>query len=105
MKGKPPKLDVTAANFPALRSFQRGYWHEDMADEYGSAPEAAQQFYLDADPDERQAVATEWARFLSQTKGLSLEEINRLLTGPLGGAIRLTAPELDEILAVFAKGK
>ena len=60
--------EITAATFPALRSFLRGYFHEDMADEYGTLEEAARQFYEDADPDERKSVATEWTRFLAQTK-------------------------------------
>ena len=28
------KPEITPANFPALRSFLRGYFHEDVADEY-----------------------------------------------------------------------
>jgi len=53
MKTQSPKLEITRENFPALHTFLRGYFHEDMVDEYGTAPEAADQFCDDADSDER----------------------------------------------------
>ena len=89
--------EISAANFPALRSFLRGYFHEDMADEYGTLEEAARQFYEDADPDERRAVSSEWTRFLTQTHGLSLPAINKLLTEKLGSACRLRADDFDVV--------
>lgn len=89
--------EISGANFPALRSFLRGYFHEDMADEYGTLEEAAQQFYEDADPDERKAVSSEWSRFITQTKGLSLATINKLFTEKLGSACRLQAENIDTI--------
>ena len=94
-----PKLshEITAATFPALRSFMRGYFHEDMADEYGTLEEAAQQFYEDADPDERKAVADEWDRFLTQTRGQPLSAINKILSDKLGCACRLSADDVDKI--------
>src|ERR1700724_3992195 len=54
------KLEITAANFPALHTFLRGYFHEDVADEYGTPAEAADQFCDDAETDERIPVAREW---------------------------------------------
>jgi hypothetical protein len=30
------KPEIIAANFPALHTFLRGYFHEDVADEYGT---------------------------------------------------------------------
>jgi hypothetical protein len=90
-------LEISAANFPALRSFLHGYFHEDMADEYGTLEEAAGQFYEDADPDERKAVFSEWSRFVTQTRGLSLAIINKLLTEKLGSACRLQADDLERI--------
>src|ERR1700746_41575 len=93
-KGYP---DISAAAFPALRSFLRGYFHEDMADEYGTLEEAARQFYEDADPDERRAVFGEWSRFLVHTKGLPIAAINKLLTEKLGGACRLAPDDIDRI--------
>lgn len=92
--------EITAASFPALRSFLHGYFHEDMADEYGTLEEAASQFYEDADPDERKSVAGEWNRFLTQTKGLSLPSMNKLLA-KLGSACRLKPDDVEKISRAF----
>ena len=47
----PP--EISSADFPALRDFLRGYFHEDVVDEYGSAEAAARQFCEDADAQQR----------------------------------------------------
>ncbi|HLV88616.1 MAG TPA: contact-dependent growth inhibition system immunity protein [Candidatus Sulfotelmatobacter sp.] len=83
----------SAADYPALRRFLRGYFHQDMKDEYGSPEEAVREFREDADEKERAEVAEQWARFLDTTRGRSIEEINRLLTGELGSSYAVT-PEL-----------
>ena len=82
----PPKnpAAISAADYPALRTFLRGYFHQDMKEEYGSPEEAVREFCDDASTEERAAVAKDWSRFIEQTKGRPLEEINRILTGPLG---------------------
>jgi hypothetical protein len=54
--------EISAAEFPALRDFLRGYFHEDLLDEYGSAEAAVRQFCKDADAQQRKAVADEWTR-------------------------------------------
>lgn len=95
--------EISAANFPALRSFLRGYLHEDMVDEYGSAEEAAETFCEDADTDERLAVAREWSRFVELTHGRSAADISRVLVSRLGGAIAMDEQELDQVSAVFAR--
>ena len=97
------KHSISAAGFPALRSFLRGYFHEDVADEYGSPEEAVRQFCEDAEPGERKAVAEEWARFVEQTSGWPLEMINRVLTEQLGSANRLAAEDLQVISRVFGE--
>lgn len=97
---KKPK----ASDFPALRSFLRGYLHQDMKDEYGSPAEAAAEFYTDADPDERSAVAREWDRFVTQMKHAPLDEFNRFLTRELGSAYSLTTEDIQQISASFAPG-
>ncbi len=100
---QPPKKssDIFPADYPALRSFLRGYFHQDMKDEYGSAEEAVREFCADAAPDERAAVAREWSRFMEQTKDKSLEEINRILTGPLGSSQLLTSEEMQSITKIL----
>ena len=93
--------DISAETFPALRSFMRGYFHEDMADEYGTPDEAVRQFCEDADTVERNAVSTEWHHFVTQTKGQPLQTINKILTDKLGSACRLQADDIDKITRAF----
>jgi len=101
---KPEAKSFSAADFPALRSFLRGYFHQDMKDEYGSPEEAAREFCADASPEERAAVAAEWARFLERTKGQPIEAINRILTGPLGSSCTMTDEVLKRISAILKIG-
>jgi hypothetical protein len=94
---------ITAADFPALRSFLRGYFHQDMKDEYDSPEDAVREFCADASSEERAAVADEWSRFLERTKNQSLEEINRILTGALGSSRILGAEDLERISTVLSR--
>jgi len=96
-----PEHSISAADFPALRSFLRGYFHQDMKDEYGSPEEAVREFCEDANTEERAAVATEWTRFIDQTKALPLERINRILTGPLASSYTMTDEDLNRISAIL----
>ena len=96
-----PKPEITAANFPALHTFLRGYFHEDVADEYGTAPEAADQFCEDADTDERIPVAREWQQLLDLA-GAQPVTLNPALK-KLGSAIRLTEAEIPQVSAIFAR--
>jgi hypothetical protein len=50
----------TPANYPALREFLPAYLHQDFAEEYGSAAEAAQAYLADATVDEGEDVKQEW---------------------------------------------
>lgn len=97
------KPEITAANFPALRSFLRGYFHEDVADEYGTPVDAADQFCEDADSDERTAVANEWNHVMHALHGRSISEINQALTTKLGGSVRLREEELQQVTEIFAR--
>jgi CdiI immunity protein len=102
-KSPNPKPEITPANFPALRAFLRGYFHEDVADEYGTPVDAADQFCEDADSDERTAVATEWVHLMGLLQGRPLPEIQQALTGKLGGAVRLNEEELEQVSQIFAR--
>jgi len=93
-------VEVSAANFPALRSFLHGYFHEDMADEYGTLEEAVRQFQEDADPSEWKTTANDWKKFVAATKGKSLSAINQALT-KLGCACTMTAEDFDKIARAF----
>jgi len=95
------KLEITTANFPALHTFLRGYFHEDVADEYGTPPEAADQFCEDAETDERIPVAKEWQQ-LSELTGAQPAPLNAALK-KLGSAIRLSEEEIPQVSAIFAR--
>lgn len=97
------KPEITAANFPALRSFLRGYFHEDVADEYGTPVEAAEQFCEDAETGERIAVATQWMQLMTMLHGRPLPEINQALTGKLGGAVRLSEEQVQQVSQIFGR--
>jgi hypothetical protein len=101
MKPHPPKIDITTENFPALHSFLRGYFHEDVRDEYGTAPEAADQFCEDAETDERIPVAREWQKVVELTGGQA-PALNAALR-KLGSAIQLKEDQIPEISAIFAR--
>ena len=102
---KAEKSGFVPADFPALRTFFRGYFHQDMKDEYGSAEEAAREFCSDADVEERASVAGEWAKLLTQTDGQPIDAINRIVTGPLGSSYSLTSEDLARLSAVFSEAK
>jgi len=99
VKHAPP--EISADSFPALRSFLRGYFHEDMAEEYGTLEEAVRQFQEDADPAEWKSVATQWTRFIAQMKGQPLTTINAALTGKLGSACLLKQEDFDRVSRAF----
>jgi len=98
MNSKP---EITAANFPALHTFLRGYFHEDVADEYGTPPEAADQFCDDAETDERIPVAREWQQ-VSELTQAQPAALNAALK-KLGSAIRLNEEEILQVAAIFAR--
>ncbi len=100
---KPTTASISAADFPALRSFLRGYFHQDMKEEYGSPEEAVREFYEDASAEERGAVAENWSRFLAQTNGQPIEEINRSLTGQLGSSYALNDEDMRRISEVLSR--
>ena len=100
MKTRSPKLEITSENFPSLHTFLRGYFHEDMADEYGTAPEAADQFCDDAESDERIPVAREWQKLVEQES--EPPALNAALK-KLGSAIQLKETEIPEVSAIFAR--
>jgi len=95
------KVEITVENFSALHTFLRGYFHEDVADEYGTPPEAADQFCEDADTDERIPVARDWQRVLDLTHG-EPSAFNGALKR-LGSAIRLKDDDIPAVSAVFAR--
>jgi hypothetical protein len=101
MSPKNSHPEITAANFPALHTFLRGYFHEDVADEYGTPVEAADQFCEDAESDERIPVAREWQQLSELTQGQPAG-LNAALK-KLGGAVTLNEDEITQVSAIFAR--
>lgn len=60
----------------ALRAFLRGYFHQDLEDEYGSPEEAVRQFHRDTQPAEFSAVAAQWQQVVESS---NVKEINQAL--------------------------
>src|SRR5258706_3653578 len=77
---------ISAANFPALRQFLRGYLHEDWQEEHNSPAEAAQQFCEDASPEERRVLAPGWGAFRPGAEKLSFTSLSRAFRSPIGAA-------------------
>ena len=100
-KDPNPKTEITPANFPALRSFLHGYFHEDVADEYGTPVDAAEQFCEDAETDERIPVAREWQQIAELTYR-DAAGMNAALK-KLGSACRLKDEEITQVSAIFAR--
>lgn len=95
------KAALSPDQFPALRELFRGYFHEDLEDEYGSPEAAARQFWKDADQEQRKAVAVEWSKLLDGTKQLSLDQTNQLLQ-KIGSAWTFdTRDDLQKITKLF----
>ncbi len=95
------KATVSPDQFPALREFLRGYFHQDLDDEYGSPKAAARQFWRDADQKQRTAVAEEWSKLLKGTEQLSLDQTNQLLQ-KLGSSWTFdTRDEIHDIAKAF----
>lgn len=97
---KTSAVEILPANFPALRSFLRGYFHEDMADEYGTLEEAVRQFEEDADPSEWKTTAGEWNKFVTAMKGQPLSAINQALS-KIGSACMMSAEDFDHVSRAF----
>jgi len=98
-----PDRTFSAADFPALRTFLRGYFHQDMKEEYGSPEEAVSEFCADASPEEVRSVAENWSRFLAQAQGLHPQELNRILTSVLGSSYALTTEDMERISAILSR--
>jgi hypothetical protein len=100
---RDPQALQPGIDLPNLRSFLRGYFHQDMKDEYDSPEDAAREFCADASPQERAAVAREWSQFLDHTKGQPLDALNRILTGPLGSSYALSPEDIASLSSVFSQ--
>ena len=66
-------------DLPSLAGFLGGYMQEDWRLGFGSAAEAAYSFIGEADLDDVEELAADWAMLVEGTRDLDLEALNRLL--------------------------
>jgi hypothetical protein len=77
---------TAARRFRMIRSWLRGYLHEDFAAEHGSPEDAVKAFCRDATPGEIRRLSDEWRELVSLTAEWEIEAISAMLTRDLGGA-------------------
>jgi hypothetical protein len=75
-----------AARYDTLRSFFRGYLHQDYRLEHGSAEEAARAYRSAASGAELIAVASEWAEFGAAVRRLRWRDVKVALVRELGSS-------------------
>ncbi len=93
-------VEISAAEFPALRDFLRGYFHEDLLDEYGSAEAAVRQFCKDANAQQRKAVADEWTRLMERVPRAAMNAAIR----KLGSSYEFDSDdEIKKVTAIFSE--
>jgi hypothetical protein len=100
---RPVPRAVPAEAFPALREFCRGYLHEDLAAEHGTAAAAVAAFLADASPADGEVLRAEWRLFAASIDGHTLAEVRAMLD--LLGARWLPARrrDLDAITKAFTR--
>ncbi len=98
-----PKIDP--ADFPMLTEFARGYLHQDLVPEHGTALQATRTYLHDLTPTERKKVADEAFRFRSFIRNWSGAEANSAIA-TLGGSWNfISSDELNEVLHTLERGR
>ncbi len=92
---------VNPDDLPSLAGFLGGYLHEDWQLEFGSAAEAVYAFIGEADLDDVEELAGDWAVLVAATRDLDLERTNSLLRERFRSGWSLTSK--NEIEAVAAE--
>ncbi len=79
MSERKTHATVSRNDYPKLSEFLRGYLHQDAAEEYDSADEAAEEILGDADSDEKATLQKEVRKFLQWSERQSLAVQNSTL--------------------------
>ena len=79
MSDRKQQQIISLSQYAALTTFFRGYLHQDAPIEYHSPVAAAQVFRRDADEREAIVVHSELDRLLHATRGVSIQELQRIL--------------------------
>lgn len=90
-----------AADLPALAAFARGYLHEDLLVEHGSAVHAAAAFARDASPDERRQLVDDLDRLLRAFHGRPASRLAKFFTDELRAAWAPTS--VDDLQSLIAQ--
>jgi FMN phosphatase YigB (HAD superfamily) len=91
---------LRAADLPALAAFARGYLHEDLLVEHGSATNAAAAFARDASPDERRQLVDDLEQLLRAFEGRHASRVAKFFSDELRAA--WTPASLDDVQALLA---
>ncbi len=75
-----------ASDLPALAPFARGYLHQDVIAEYGTAVDAAAAFAEDASNEERRQLIDDLERLARALDGKSASQVARYFTDQLRAA-------------------
>jgi hypothetical protein len=88
---------------PALAAFARGYLHQDVIAEYGSAAGAATAFAEDASDEERRALIADLERLAHALDGKQATQLGRYFTEELRAAwAPASAADLRSLIAALA---
>jgi len=91
---------IDAKTLTKLRDFARGYLHQDVLVEHGSAERAAEAFTVDASRDERRELADGLTRLAEAARSWPAERLSRFFTDDLGAA--WTPGSIDDVRALEA---
>lgn len=95
---------INPAEFPQLSEFARGYLHQDLIPEHGSALQATKAYLNDLSPAERKKTADEAFRFRAIAQNWMSSEVNEAIAA-LGGSWNfISADELLQVLQTLERG-
>jgi hypothetical protein len=101
---KKHEQKFSAAEFPHLQEFVRGYLHQDLVPEYGNPHQAALAYLADLPKQDHAAVSAEAMQMRAAVQHWTTEQLNRELA-KLGAAWSfVSSDEFLEILHTFERG-
>lgn len=95
---------IDPSDFPHLAEFARGYLHQDLIPEHGSATKAAKAYLHDLSPSNRKKAADEAFRFRGLVQNWMSSEANAAIS-KLGGSWNfISTDELAEVMQTLERG-
>ena len=91
-------------DFPHLSEFARGYLHQDLIPEHGSALQATLAYLRDLTPAERKKVADEAFHLRGALKELSSAEANQVMAELGSSWTFVSKDELEQVLQTLERG-